>query len=160
MVLHLLTGPLKPALGWNRYRDVIPVHTSRLADDIATAPSKLTCIIDIGFVSRYWFSISARCTLSFPTPTCNTHTHRVGQSELSVVCPGHHHKTQNVTSCVSITYTHAEKLAPKVCTQLVTQPPIYPLPGTKQYISRREVRFPLRLTRRLALFQTHDGYCH
>ena len=35
MALHLPIGPLKPALGWSRYRDAILVPTSPLADDIA-----------------------------------------------------------------------------------------------------------------------------
>ena len=30
---------LKAALGWSKYRDANPVHSSPLADDLATAPS-------------------------------------------------------------------------------------------------------------------------
>ena len=36
MVLHLPTGHLKPALGWSRYRNMKPVPTSPLVDNIAT----------------------------------------------------------------------------------------------------------------------------
>ena len=32
MALHITVVPLKPALGWNRYRDANPVPTSKLAD--------------------------------------------------------------------------------------------------------------------------------
>ena len=39
MALHLPIGPLKPTLGWRRYRDAIALPTRLLADDIATAPS-------------------------------------------------------------------------------------------------------------------------
>ena len=39
MALHLPICVLKPALGWSRYRDVIPVPTRTLSNNIATAPS-------------------------------------------------------------------------------------------------------------------------
>ena len=39
MALHLPNGPLKTRSGLDQYRDVNPVPTSPLADDIATAPS-------------------------------------------------------------------------------------------------------------------------
>ena len=39
MALHMPTGLLKNALGWNQYQDANPVPTSPLADCIATAPS-------------------------------------------------------------------------------------------------------------------------
>ena len=39
MALHIPTGPLKPSLGWSRYRDANPVPTSPLVDGIVTAPS-------------------------------------------------------------------------------------------------------------------------
>ena len=38
VALQLPNGPLKPALGWSRYRDANPVPTNPLAD--ATAPSR------------------------------------------------------------------------------------------------------------------------
>ena len=44
MALHLPIGPLKPALGWSRYRDVNPVPTSPLADDIATVACRAVFI--------------------------------------------------------------------------------------------------------------------
>ena len=39
MVLHLRIGPLKPTLGWSRYRDTNPIPTNPLAVDITTTPS-------------------------------------------------------------------------------------------------------------------------
>ena len=39
VVFHLPIGPLKTCSGLSRYRDVNPVPTNLLADDIATAPS-------------------------------------------------------------------------------------------------------------------------
>ena len=50
MALHLPTGPLKPALGWSRYRDVNPIPTSPLANDIATAPSGLVCEVGLRLI--------------------------------------------------------------------------------------------------------------
>ena len=44
MDLHLPIGPLKPALGWSRYRDASTVPTSPLVDDIVTALSGPVCV--------------------------------------------------------------------------------------------------------------------
>ena len=45
MAIHLPIGPLKPALGWSRYRDANPV-----ADDIMTAPSGTVDILGGGWI--------------------------------------------------------------------------------------------------------------
>ena len=39
MALHLPIGPLNPTLCWSQYRDLNPVPTSQLANDIATVLS-------------------------------------------------------------------------------------------------------------------------
>ena len=53
MAIHLPIGPLKTCSGlepgWSRYRDVNPVPTSSLADDITTALSGPVKTWYIGF---------------------------------------------------------------------------------------------------------------
>ena len=55
VAFHLPIGPLKPAVGWSRYRDVNPIPISSLADDLATISSLV--LLAIGpIVFRFHFS--------------------------------------------------------------------------------------------------------